>query len=96
VGEIFDVAVRPVLGTNNAEVITNSLLRGHAAGPVQQLLVSEELATGKIVRILPDYEVKSTEAFLAYPSIRFIRPVVRAFTIPALCAVEVIEFPSTL
>ena len=43
-------------------------------------MVNEELAEGRLVRILPDYEVKSTEAFLAYPSLRFMSPVIRAFS----------------
>jgi DNA-binding transcriptional LysR family regulator len=72
-------------------VITSTLLNGHAAGPVQQLLVNHELSEGRLIRILPEYEVKPTEAFLAYPSVRFMRPVVRAFTdfvIPELRSVE--------
>ncbi|MAY62722.1 MAG: LysR family transcriptional regulator [Rhizobiales bacterium] len=93
-GENVDVPVRSILRTNSAEVIAATLIRGHAAGPVQQLLVNEDLAEGKLVRILPDYEVRPTEAFLTYPSVRFMRPVVRAFTdfaIPALRAIEGID-----
>lgn len=96
--ETFEVPVRPVLRTNNADVIAATLLKGHAAGPVQQLLVSEELAAGKLIRILPEFEVKPTEAFLTYPSARFMRPVVRAFTdlvIPALRAVDGVDGPSS-
>lgn len=90
-GELVDVPVRAVLRTNNAEVIASTLINGHAAGPVQQLLVNDELSQGHLIRILPDYEVRPTEAFLAYPSVRFMRPVVRAFTdfaVPALRSVE--------
>lgn len=92
--EIVNIAVRPTLRTNNAQVIANTLLGGQVAGPVQHLLVAEELAAGKLIRILPDYEVKPTEAFLAYPSVRFMRPAVRAFTdfvIPALRAVTGVD-----
>ena len=67
---------------------------GHAAGPVQLLLVTEALGEGRLVRILADWEVKPTEAFLAYSSARFMRPAVRAFTdfvIPALRAVDGID-----
>ncbi|MDQ0393696.1 LysR family transcriptional regulator [Labrys monachus] len=90
-GELVDVPVRAILRTNNANVIAATLIDGHAAGPVQQLLVNDELTQGRLVHILPDYEVKPTEAFLAYPSVRFMRPVVRAFTdfaVPALRSVE--------
>lgn len=78
-GKPVEVPVRPLICTNDAHVIINTLLNGQAAGPVQELLVSDELAKGRLVRILPDYEVRSTEAFIAYPSVRFMRPVVRAF-----------------
>lgn len=90
-GEVVDVPVRAVLRTNNAAVIAATLIEGHAAGPVQQLLVSDDIAQGRLVHILPDYDVRPTEAFLAYPSVRFMRPVVRAFTdfaVPALRSVE--------
>ncbi|MGX5804483.1 LysR substrate-binding domain-containing protein [Bradyrhizobium sp. Arg314] len=90
-GEAVDITVRSILRTNNADVIASTLVQGHAAGPVQQLLVNEELAEGRLVRILSDYEVRPTEAFLVYPSVRFMRPVVRAFTdfaVPALRAVD--------
>ncbi|MDF2998780.1 MAG: transcriptional regulator, LysR family [Xanthobacteraceae bacterium] len=90
-GEAIEVPVRAVLRTNAAEVIAQTLLGGYAAGPVQLLFVTEDLAAGRLVRILPDYEVKPSEAFLAYPSVRYMRPVVRAFTdfaVPALRAIE--------
>jgi DNA-binding transcriptional LysR family regulator len=93
-GEAIEVPVRAVLRTNAAEVIAQTLLGGYAAGPVQQLFVTEDLAAGRLVRILPDYEVKPSEAFLAYPSVRYMRPVVRAFTdfaVPALRAIEGID-----
>jgi DNA-binding transcriptional LysR family regulator len=90
-GTVIEAKVQEVLRTNNPQVITNTLLGGHAAGPVQQLLILEELAAGKLVRILPEYEVKSNDVFWAYPSVRFMRPAVRAFTdfvVPALRATE--------
>jgi DNA-binding transcriptional LysR family regulator len=93
-GETIEVQVRATLRTNAAEVIAQTLLGGHAAGPVQHLFVTEDLAAGRLVRILPDYEVRPSEAFLAYPSVRFMRPVVRAFTdfaVPALRSIEGID-----
>jgi DNA-binding transcriptional LysR family regulator len=79
-GETFDIPIRPVLRTNSAEVIASTLLEGYAVGPVQLLLVATELAEGSLIHILQDYEVAPTEAIIAYPSIRFMRPVVRAFS----------------
>lgn len=93
-GETHEIAVRPILRTDNAQVIVDALLSGQVVGPIQQLLVSQEMAEGRLVRILPDYEIRPTEAFLAYPSVRFMRPVVRAFTdfmIPLLRSIEGID-----
>jgi DNA-binding transcriptional LysR family regulator len=93
-GAMTEVSVRPSLRTNNAQVIGNSLKSGHGAGPVQVILVSEELADGRLVRILPEYEVKPTDAYLTYPSTRFMRPVVRTFAdfvVPKLRNVEGID-----
>lgn len=93
-GKMTEVSVHPSLRTNNAQVIINSLKSGHGAGPAQVILVSEELADGRLVRILPQYEVKPTDAYLTYPSTRFMRPLVRAFAdfvVPKLRNVEGID-----
>jgi hypothetical protein len=90
-GETVDVPVRPALRTNNADVILSTLLAGHAAGPVQYLLAAEQVADGRLIHILPEYEVRPTEAFLAYPSVRFMRPVVRAFTDFAVACLRATE-----
>lgn len=87
----IEIPVREVLRTNNPQVITNTLLGGHAAGPVQQLLVLEELQQGRLVRILPELEVRSNDLYWAYPSVRFMRPAVRAFSdfvLPELLKIE--------
>ena len=90
-GESLNVPVRPVLRTNSAEVLVAALCEGRGIGPVQHLLVTEDIAAGRLVRVLPDCEVRSTEAYLAYPSVRHMRPAVRAFTdfaVPRIRAVE--------
>ncbi|SDP68525.1 DNA-binding transcriptional regulator, LysR family [Phyllobacterium sp. YR620] len=89
--DTIEINVRPVLKTNSAQVLTTSLLAGRGIGPAQVNLVSRELAEGLLVRVLPDYAVKPTEVFLTYPSTKFMRPVVRAFTdfiVPKLRSVE--------
>ena len=89
--ETLTVPVQPVLRTNSAEVLVATLLAGRVIGPVQHLLVADHLETGRLVRVLPDYEVRSTDAYLVYPSVRHMRPAVRAFTdfaVPRIRAVE--------
>lgn len=88
---LAEVPVRPVFKTNNAHVILNTLLAGRGVGPVQRNLVVEALASGALVHVLPGFVVKPSEAFLVYPSTRFMRPVVRAFSdfvIPRLRAID--------
>ncbi|MCF3934946.1 LysR family transcriptional regulator [Acuticoccus sp. M5D2P5] len=79
-GEASEALVRPILRSNNPDVVVRTLIEGRAVGPIQRLLVPDELGDGRLVRILPDYELRASDAFFAYPSVRFMRPVVRAFT----------------
>lgn len=90
-GTLKTVPITPVLRTNNAHVMTSALLRGRGIGLVQQNLVTDFLKRSDLVRVLPDYSLEPAEAFLAYPSTKFMRPVVRAFTdfvLPRLRAIE--------
>jgi len=82
-----EIPVRPKLTTNNAQVLVDALKLGRGIGTAQVLLVADELKQGQLIRVLPEYEVKRTELFLAYPSSKFLRPAVRAFVdfaVPAL------------
>lgn len=93
-GEIFEINVRPTLKTNNAQVLIKALWAGRHIGPVQTILVLDDLASGKLVRVLPEYEVKTNDVYISYPSTRYMRPAVRAFVdflIPGLKAVEGID-----
>lgn len=93
-GEPWEVMVRPVLRTNDAQALIETLLAGHAAGVAQRLLVVPHLANGRLVQILPEYQARPTEAFLVYPSVRFMRPAVRAFTdfaAPRLQAIDGVD-----
>lgn len=86
-----EVHVTPLLRTNNVRVLIGALKAGRGMGAVQLLLVSEELRDGRLVRVLPEYEVKPSEIYVTYPTARFLRPAVRAFidfAVPALKSVE--------
>ena len=79
-GKTCEARIQPILRSNNPDVVVRTLIAGRAVGPVQPLLVPDELRDGRLVRILPEYELHSSDAFFTYPSVRFMRPVVRAFT----------------
>lgn len=85
------VSVDPVLKTNNARVLISALLAGRGLGPVQVPLVVDELVKGRLVPILPGYDVKPSELYIIYPTARFLRPAVRSFiefAAPALKAIK--------
>lgn len=85
------VRVKPVLRTNNAQVLISALKAGRGVGPVQLPLVTNELRKGELVRVLPQYEVKPSELYITYPTARYLRPTVRAFVdfvAPALKSIE--------
>jgi hypothetical protein len=63
-----EIAVRPRLTTNNAQVLVDALKAGRGIGTSQVLLVTDELKRGQLIRVLPEYEVRATELFLTYPS----------------------------
>lgn len=88
---ITEISVRPKLTTNNAQVLIDAIKAGRGIGTTQVLLVTDELNSGELIRVLPHYEIKPTELFLTYPSSRFLRPTIRTFidfAIPALRKVE--------
>ncbi|QIB33878.1 LysR family transcriptional regulator [Ancylobacter pratisalsi] len=88
--ESVEPVVRPVLRTNDAQVLLQTLRSGHAMGAVQELLVSDDIAAGRLVRVLPAYHARPAEAFMTYPSIRYMRPAVRAFTDFAVSALQAV------
>jgi DNA-binding transcriptional LysR family regulator len=86
-----EVRINPLLRTNNAQVLIEALKAGRGVGPVQLPLVTRELQSGELVRVLPEYHVKPSELFITYATSRFLRPVVRSFVdflAPALKRVE--------
>lgn len=88
---MIETGVTPALKTNSADVLLRALRSGRHIGPVQSLLIGDDLASGALVRVLPDYEVRSNDVYVSYPSARLMRPAVRAFVdllIPRLKAVD--------
>ncbi len=87
----IEAPVRPKLITNNAQVLVEALKAGKGVGTTQVLLVADELKSGALIRVLPEYDIEPTEFFLVYPSSKFLRPTVRAFidfAVPALQRID--------
>ena len=89
--EPVTIRVTPAIRTDSVHVLMRTLAEGKAVGTAQTLLVSDELAAGRLVRLLCGYEIRPSEICLTYPSKRFLRPVVRAFVdfaVPALQRID--------
>jgi len=89
--EKVEISVQPKLTTNNAQVLLDALKAGRGVGTAQVLLVADELKRGDLVRVLPKYEIEPTELYLVYPSLKFLRPTVRAFVDFAVQELRTIE-----
>lgn len=85
-GSIVEVPVRPTLVTNNAKVLLDAVLAGRGIATAQALMVAEEMADGRLVQVLPTYDLKMSDLFLAYPSAKHLRPLVRRFIDFAMAA----------
>ncbi len=91
---VVELEVHAILQSNDAQIVARTLLGGHAAGPVQFLMVADDIQAGRLVRILPEWEARPSELFVSYPSVRYMRPAVRAFAdfaVERLRAVEGID-----
>jgi DNA-binding transcriptional LysR family regulator len=77
--EDFSVRVSGRLRSNNGELLRHAVLDGLGLLQTSELLVREDLATGRLVRVLEDYEVASDSAVWAvYPSSKHVLPKLRA------------------
>ena len=74
--KIIDIPVRGRTIISNAIGLQECAIAGMGLALLPRWLISEEIATGKLVKVLPDYEVTATDfnpiAWLVYPSRSYI------------------------
>jgi len=66
------------MASNNADVVASSAKRGHGITVGATLVVGRALASGELVRVLPEWEFESSALFAVYPSARQLSTKVRA------------------
>lgn len=64
------VDVRHWLRVNNFSLIKRMTLHGSGFAKLPAFLVRQEVAAGELVRVLPNYELPSTPAYLVFPDQR--------------------------
>lgn len=73
------VAVRGRVRVNDMTVARDLAVAGLGLALVPSFLVGEDLAAGRLVRLLPGVRRDHTALYAVYPSRRFVAPTVRAF-----------------
>ncbi|MEO3386295.1 LysR family transcriptional regulator [Mesorhizobium sp. CAU 1741] len=74
------VAVPTSFLANNTFVLTKALVAGLGLGGAQLPQIRAELATGKLVQIMPAYQYAPLDVHAVYPTSHFLPAKVRAFT----------------
>jgi DNA-binding transcriptional LysR family regulator len=77
--DTIEVQVSGRFAANNGDVLKALALKGEGIICVPSFIVDAELTTGRLVRLLTDYEVSETPVSAVYPHSRFLSAKVRAF-----------------
>ena len=65
--------------TNNALTLRSLLLEGAGIGALAQFLVADDIKSGRLVRVLPDYDVGAAGIYAVYPDRYYMPSRVRLF-----------------
>ncbi|WP_395827422.1 substrate binding domain-containing protein [Collimonas sp.] len=65
--------------SNNTDLLRHCLLAGMSIAMRSSYTLGDDLITGRVVRLLPDYEINKVEVRLVYPSRRLLSAKVRSF-----------------
>lgn len=74
----LSVKVRPRMWTNNGDSCVAAALQGSGIQLQPTFLIDEELASGQLVEILPQFRSVELGIYAVYPSRKFVLPKVRA------------------
>ena len=66
------VAIDPLLAANNGDVLRSAALSGVGIALQPTFLVGEDLATGRLIEVLPAYRSRSVGIFGIYPTRRHV------------------------
>jgi DNA-binding transcriptional LysR family regulator len=78
-GAPASVRLRPRLSVNDVEAVLTAVRAGHGITQALSYQVAEDLAAGRLVRLLRDHEPATVPVQLVTPSARHMPPRVRAF-----------------
>lgn len=67
-----DVSVTGAFQSDNSLIVRQAVLAGQGIGLLGEALVMNDIRSGRLYRLLPDYAVRRRPAFVVYPSRRFL------------------------
>jgi DNA-binding transcriptional LysR family regulator len=73
------IQVKGRVKTNNADAVRSFLLNGAGLGALSDFLVADDIKTGRLVHLLPDYNCGSAGIYAVYLDRRFQQARVRLF-----------------
>jgi LysR family transcriptional regulator, regulator for bpeEF and oprC len=73
------VEIAPRISVNDPVTIHRLVVNGAGVGCISGYLCSPDIAAGRLVRLLPEWNVPSVDVSLVFPSSRELSPAVRAF-----------------
>lgn len=76
--ERISVPVKSVFRANNSDALRQALEGGLGIGGLQTLIGAEALASGRLIRLLPDWRLPDRYLYAIFPDARFIPHRVRA------------------
>ncbi len=77
--EALTIEIQPRVAINDPLTIHYLIVSGTGMGCISGYLCAPEIATGRLVRLLPEWTMPSVDVSLVFPSNREISPAVRAF-----------------
>jgi hypothetical protein len=72
------VKTKPRLWTNNGDTSVAAAVRGAGIDLQPTFLIADELASGRLVQVLPGWQAAELGIYAVYPSRKFVLPKVRA------------------
>jgi DNA-binding transcriptional LysR family regulator len=67
-----DIAVAGAFRSTNSLIVRQAVLAGHGIGLLSEALIVNDIRTGRLYRLLPEYSARRRPVFVVYPSRRFL------------------------
>ncbi|WP_019142221.1 LysR family transcriptional regulator [Noviherbaspirillum massiliense] len=78
-GSTTNIPIKPKVICNNSELLRQCALAGMGIAIRASFSLGDDLATGRLVRVLPEYELGKVSVMMVYPSRRLLSAKVRSF-----------------